>query len=173
MKTGVKSEAIGQMDRDGLLKLLEAHAKNWLALDGCWFLAAESEYDSETALRLDALAWKEYTVYEASRIKRCFGITGENGLEDLRLALQLRPYALVNEHRLYYDEESLILEMLRCRVQDTRDRKGLPLHRCKPVGLLEYGGFAKTINPNIETQCLYCPPDPGVKACKWRFTIKR
>ena len=109
---------------------------------------------------------------EASRIKRAFGISGERGLRDLELALQLRPYALVNDHRIYYERDgSLVLEMLGCRVQDTRERKGLPLHKCKPVGLIEYSGFAKTINPAIKTTCIHCPPDPGVKACKWRFEL--
>ncbi len=169
----MKSRAIQKMSKEELLKLLEAHAKNWLALDGCWFLAIEQELGWDTALKMDALAWRQYTVSEASRIKRCFGITGENGLKDLEVALQLRPYALVNDHRLYYDEEgALVLEMLNCRVQETRDRKGLPLHKCKPVGTIEYSGFAETINPAIETRCIHCPPDPGKRACKWRFVLR-
>ncbi len=168
----IKSEVIKTMGREELLRLLDAHAKNWLALDGCWFLAIEGEFGWDTAMKIDAVAWQQYTVSEARRIKRYFGITGENGLKDLEVALQLRPYSLVNDYRLYYEQDTLILEMLKCRVQDTRDLKGLPLHKCKPVGLIEYGGFAKTINPDIETQCVHCPPDPGRKACKWRFVLK-
>jgi len=97
------------MSREELMKLLEAHAKSWLALDGCWFLATELEFNWKTALLLDAVAWKQYTVSEASRIKRCFNITGERGLSDLEIALQLRPYALVNNHRLYYEEDGTAL----------------------------------------------------------------
>ena len=44
----------------------------------------------------------------------------------------------------------------------------------KPIDIIEYTGFARTIDPRIETQCLACPPDEGERdyACSWEFTIK-
>ncbi len=33
--------AFQTMNREELLRVLEMFAKNWLAHDGCWFLAAE------------------------------------------------------------------------------------------------------------------------------------
>jgi hypothetical protein len=35
-------------------------AKNWLALDGCWFLATEEEFGIDTAIKLDGLSWKRF-----------------------------------------------------------------------------------------------------------------
>jgi len=59
-----------------------------------------------------------------------------------------------------------------CRVQTARRRKGLPDFPCKPVGLVEYAGFAATIDPRIKTECIQCPPDDcGDEACVWRFTL--
>lgn len=31
---------VKNLSREELLKLIEVYAKNWLAHDGCWFLAA-------------------------------------------------------------------------------------------------------------------------------------
>jgi hypothetical protein len=64
--------------------------------------------------------------------------------------------------------------MLDCRVQSARKRKGLPDFPCKPVGLVEYEWFAKTIDPRIETRCIYCPPDkhPEDVWCAWEFELK-
>ncbi len=56
-----------------------------------------------------------------------------------------------------------------CRVQSARRRKGLPDFPCKSVGLVEYAGFAKVVDPRLRTRCISCPPDPhgGDVACAW------
>ena len=58
--------------------------------------------------------------------------------------------------------------------EQARTRKNLGLHPCKPAGLAEYAGFAKTIDGRITCQCLSCCPevtDPGC-ACAWLFRLK-
>jgi argininosuccinate lyase len=53
-------------------------------------------------------------------------------------------------------------------------KKGMPFHPCKSVGMIEYGGFAKTIDSRFETECLSCYPDITDAACNcaWKFTLK-
>ena len=70
-------------------------------------------------------------------------------------------------------ENSLTFTMKTCRVQDARKRKGLPDFPCKPVGLVEYGNFAKTIDPRIETRCITCPPERTDDSCwcSWEFRV--
>jgi hypothetical protein len=60
-----------------------------------------------------------------------------------------------------------------CRVQAARRRKGLPDFPCKPVGLVEYGNFASSIDPRFLTECIACPPDPHPDQywCAWKFTL--
>ncbi len=72
------------------------------------------------------------------------------------------------------DKNTLVFKMVECRVQEARKRKGLPLFPCKPVGLVEYAGFANTIDPNIKTEVIACPPDSynGQYYCAWRFTLE-
>jgi Family of unknown function (DUF6125) len=172
MSTEKLQEKFAHLDREGLLKLLSVYAHNWLAHDGCWFLACEKRYDLETAIELDTESWRQFTVAEAKRIMRTFDIAPGGGLDALQKAVGYRLYACVNEQDVRREGDALIYEMKDCRVQTARRRKNLADFPCKPVGLVEYGGFAKTIDPRIQTECLRCPPDDcDGGACIWRFTI--
>ena len=48
------------------------------------------------------------------------------------------------------------------------------LHPCKPAGLEEYAGFARTIDDRIFCQCVSCCPEVTQEdcACAWRFTLE-
>ena len=163
-----------ELSREELIKIIEIHAKSWLAHDGCWFLAAEEKLGMETAIELDKKSWERFTVVEARRIMEAFEIPSNGGLPALAEALKYRLYATVNEQEIEMPSpEKLIFTMKECRVQSARRRKNLPDFPCKPVGIAEYTGFARTIDPNIKTRCLYCPPDRHDQEfyCQWEFTI--
>lgn len=167
--------AFEAMDREELLRSLEMFAKNWLAHDGCWFLAAEERLGLDAAIGLDAAAWARFAAAEARRILATFGIPAGGGLAALEKALGLRMYAVANAQRTEWsdDRQRLRFYMDRCRVQEARERKGLPDFPCKPVGTVEFETFAGTIDPRIQTTCLHCPPDaPQGKYCGWEFTMK-
>jgi len=167
-------DVLRHLSKDQLIELLEDAAKNWLAHDGLWFQAAERHYGMEVAIQLDAEAWERFTVIEARRIMRRHKIEEGGGLEALEQALNLRMYARINEQSTTrVDERTLRFEMNDCRVQAARLNKGLPDFPCKPVGLVEYAGFAHTIDPRIQTRCIACPPDPHPETffCAWEFTI--
>ncbi len=162
------------MDRDELLRALEAFAKNWLAHDGCWFLAAEEKLGLEEAIALDARSWERFAAAEARRLSATFAIPADGGLDSLARALELRMYALVNAQHLEWsdDRRRLRFVMDTCRVQETRRRKGLPDFPCRPVGTVEFETFARTIDRRISTACVGCPPDaPAHAACIWDFTL--
>jgi hypothetical protein len=123
---------------------------------------------------MDAEAWEVFTTIEARRIMQRAGIQPGSGLPGLAAALDQRLYALLNEQQIVeQDERRLVFRMNTCRVQAARERKGLPDFPCKPVGLVEYAGFARTIDPRIQTRCLCCPPDdhPRSHYCAWEFTL--
>ena len=162
------------MGREDLLRALEMFAKNWLAHDGCWFLAAEENLGMEAAVRLDAAAWKRYAVTEANRIMSTFGIPASGGLPALEKALGLRQYSLINSQHLEWldDRPRLRFFMDVCRVQDARRHKGLPDFPCKSVGVVEVRDLCSHGNPRIQTRCLHCPPDAtDGKYCGWEFTV--
>lgn len=166
---------IHDLSRDELLKLIEIHAKSWLAHDGCWFLAAEEEHGMEAAIKLDTRACERFSPAEARRIMKAFDIPGGGGLDALDQALRYRLYATINPQTIERpNERTLIFKMLECRVQTARQRKGLPDFACQPVGLVEYQTFAEAVDPRIKTRCLQCPPDQTEGSgyvCGWEFTI--
>ena len=150
-------------------------AKNWLAHDGLWFQAVESRFDMVTAIQLDAEAWRQFTEIEAQRIMKLHEIPEGSGLEGLKRALQYRLYAVLNRQEIRNESDrSFEFYMVDCRVQSARQRKQMPLFPCKSVGLVEYAGFARTIDPRIVTECIACPPDPEAGTefcCGWRFRL--
>ena len=159
------------LSREDLIKLVEVYAKNWLAHDGCWFLAAEEKLGLETAIELDTRAWACFSPLEARRIMQAFGIAEGGGLEALEKALDYRLYASINRQAAERVRgDTLRLRMVECRVQQARQRKGLPPFPCKSVGLVEYAQFARAVDPGIETTCVHAPPDAVTNSfCEWEF----
>ena len=69
---------------------------------------------------------------------------------------------------------TLIYRVLDCRVQTARKRKQMELHPCRPVGIVEYAGFAKVIDSRISCTCLSCYPEihDFTCCCAWQFTLE-
>jgi hypothetical protein len=161
------------LPREDLIKIIRMYARNWLAHDGCWFLAAEERFGLEKAMELDARSWERFAPAEARRIMKEFGIPQNGGLEALEKALQLRLYAAVNRQEITFrDKDTMVFRMLDCKVQKTRKEKGLPDFPCKAVGLVEFSRFAETVDARICTRCVSCPPDPVTNSyCTWEFSL--
>lgn len=163
------------MSREELLQALTAFAKNWLAHDGCWFVAAEERLGMEGAMDLDAASWRRFAAAEARRIIEVFAVPHGGGLQALERALSLRMYALLNTQHAEWSDDGRTLRFVMdgCRVQETRRRKGLPDFPCRPVGDVEFSTFARAVDPRIVTRCVHCPPDPNAAgACTWEFTLE-
>jgi hypothetical protein len=172
--TQAPKTAFHSMDREDLLRALEMFAKNWLAHDGCWFLAAEERLGIQTAIELDTRAWERFAAAEAHRIMTTFSISPGGGLAALEKALGLRQYSPINSQSAEWSEDGKRLRFFMdiCRVQETRRRKGLADFPCKSVGTVEFETFARTVDPRIRTRCLHCPPDaPEGKYCGWEFSV--
>lgn len=166
---------IEDMSREELLEYVTDITKRWLAHDGLWFQAVEQKFDMATAIEMDEKAWEKFTVVEAKRIKELLGLPENGGLEALAKALNFRLYASINKQEVIWNNPNQILfRMNNCRVQSARDRKNLPPFPCKTVGIIEYSGFAKTIDNRIKTKCICCPPDehPSEYYCAWEFTLE-
>jgi hypothetical protein len=167
-------EHIEKLSKDELIKLLKVYAKNWLAHDGCWFLAAEDKYGIEAAIELDTKSWNRFAVAEARRIMKEFNIFENGGLKALEQAFGYRLYAAINKQEIeWVNDQTMVFRMVECRVQKTRAEKNLSPFPCKPVGMVEFSQFAKTIDPRIQTRCRTCPPDSITDVyCEWEFTVQ-
>ena len=163
------------LSKEELIKIIVDDAKNWLAHDGLWFQAVDKQYGMETAIEIDRDAWEKFTVVEAKRIMSRLGLEPGGGIPALVECLNHRFYARLNlQESIEVSDTRAVFRMVDCRVQSARKRKGLPDFPCKTVGLVEYAGFARTVDPRIETRCIVCPPDPHREEfwCAWEFVLK-
>ncbi len=164
-----------EMSKEELIRVVLDDAKNWLAHDGLWFQAVEKVHGLEEAIRADRDAWEAFTVIEARRIMERLGIQAGGGIPALVDCLKHRLYARLNrQETVEVTSNRAVFRMLDCRVQSARKRKGLADFPCKSVGLVEYAGFAKAIDPRIRTRCIACPPDPHPEEywCAWEFVLE-
>ena len=172
-----RRDLLRTLTKEQLIELIEMYSKNWLAMDGVWFQSVEQKLGMEEAMFHDVEAWKRFTVIEARRIKAFLGLEEHPGLEGLAKALRLRFYGNLNNDSVEIidspDGQELIYSMIDCRVQSARAAKGMPFHPCKPVGMVEYSGFAKEIDDRITTRCLSCYPEITETdcCCRWSFRI--
>ncbi len=166
---------LSTLDKEQLIELIDIYSKNWLAMDGVWFQSVEQKLGMDEAMYHDAEAWRRFTVIEANRIKQFLGLPENSGVEGLAKALRLRFYANINDDIIEIDGNTLTYTSVNCRVQRARERKGMPFHPCKSVGIIEYSGFAKTIDSRFTCECVSCYPDitDSTCCCKWKFTLGR
>lgn len=163
------------MSKEELIAIIVDDAKNWLAHDGLWFQTVEKAHGMEAAIAADADAWERFTVIEAKRIMARLGIEPGGGIPALVRCLEHRLYARLNLQQCSeVTERRAVFCMVECRVQVARERKQMDPFPCKSVGLVEYVGFATTIDPRIKTRCITCPPDAKHPDhwCAWEFTLE-
>ncbi len=168
------NKTIENLDKEDLLTLLDMFAKNWLAMDGVWFQSVEKKFGMDEAVEHDKNAWRNFTVAEAKRIKQFLKLPERAGIKGLRQALAFRMYATINEDEIIVEDNVLVYRTLDCRVQNARKRKGMEFHPCKPVGLIEYTYFAKTIDDRFDCESISCYPDvtDDTCNCSWKFTLR-
>ncbi|MDO4552452.1 MAG: DUF6125 family protein [Bacillota bacterium] len=169
------NKELDRLSRDELLELIEIYAKEWLAVDGLWFQAVEKKRGMDEAMEHDKEMWAQFTVIEANRIKKFLGLPDHPGLEGLEAALKLRLYSNINQQEYIREDNKLVFKTLDCRVQTARSRKGMEWHPCKPVGEIEYSGFARTIDDRISCRCISCYPEITDSSCGciWEFSLNQ
>jgi len=164
-----------RMDEKQLEELLDALCLNWLANDGVWFQAIENKFGMFDAKRCNDTCWTRFSPYEAYHIKTLLGLPEQGGLEALKTALQFRLYARINKQDIVEGKtDSFVFRMIECRVQASRQLKGLDNYPCKSGSIIEYRTFAETVDSRIQTECIGCPPDPPRPDwyCAWRFSLR-
>ena len=161
---------------NSLVQELTDAAKNWLAIDGLWFLAVEERFGLDTAIACDVAVWEQFSQIEAVRISKRLNLPEHGGLDTLETALKHRLFSFINEYGIARPDPGVLeYYMKTCRTQDARVRKGLPFFSCKQIGMVDYPVFARTIDPDIITECISCPPDEpaGDFMCGWRFRVQK
>ena len=136
-------------------------------MDGVWFQSVERKFGMAEAMEHDCnILGRLLQKLRHKKSKEFFkSLSSRPGIDGLKRALQLRLYANINEDEIIVDGNTLIYRTLDCRVQNARKRKGMEFHPCKAVGVIEYTGFAKTIDDRFECEALSCYPEITDETC--------
>ncbi len=150
------------------------HLRNMWAVDGLYYLGIEEDFGTDAATEIDRKVWEILGKIEARKLKEFFDIK-ENDIPSMMKALQYSGWALdLEDKEVTVEEKRGIIRNVKCRVQNTRIKKGLVEFGCKPVRFGFLKAFAKEFNPNIIVTCNVCPPDKHLDDlwCEWEFTLK-
>ena len=169
-----EKQLIEDIPKEKLADFIFTHLRNMWAVDGFYYLFIEEKYGTEIATEIDRKVWEVMGKIEARKIKQLFDIK-KNDIPSLMKALSYSGWSMdLEDKEITVEKDKATLRNVRCRVQNTRLKKGLTEFGCKPVrhGFLK--SFAKEINPEIEVTCNVCPPDkhPDNLWCEWVFKMK-
>jgi hypothetical protein len=174
MTRKIDKKLIQKIPKKHLADFIFLHLRNMWTVDGLYYLGIEEKYGTDIATEIDRKVWEVMGKIEARRLKELLRIEG-NDLTSMLKALQYSGWALdLEDKEIIIDSEKGIIRNVKCRVQNTRKKKGLNEFGCKPVRWGFLKSFAKEFNPNIIVNCKVCPPDkhPENLWCEWEFTLK-
>ncbi|MCK4348944.1 MAG: hypothetical protein KAW47_10040 [Thermoplasmatales archaeon] len=165
---------IEEIPKEKLADFIFMHLRDMWAVDGLYYLGIEKEFGTESATEIDRKVWEVMGKIEARKLKKLFEISG-NDIASMIKALRLSGWTLdLEDKEIDVKKDKTILRNVKCRVQNTRIKKGLTEFGCKPVRWSFLKAFAKEFNPDIEVKCNVCPPDehPDDLWCEWEFAMK-
>jgi hypothetical protein len=143
------------------------------SVDGLYYIYIEEKYGIDSATEIDRKVWELMGKIEARRIKELFEIKGSD-IPSMMKALSYSAWSLdLEDKEIIVEGKKAVIRNIKCRVQNTRIKKGLGEFGCKPVRFGFLKAFAKEFNPEIVVNCIVCPPDkhPDNLWCQWEFIL--
>ncbi|MEA3457371.1 MAG: DUF6125 family protein [Candidatus Thermoplasmatota archaeon] len=175
MSRTADGKLIEEIPKEKLADFVFMHLRDMWAVDGLYYLGIEKEFGTEPATEIDRKVWEVMGKIEARKLKKLFEISG-NDITSMINALRLSGWTLdLEDKEIDVKKDKTILRNIKCRVQNTRIKKGLTEFGCKPVRWGFLKAFAKEFNEDIEVKCNVCPPDehPDDLWCEWEFAMKK
>lgn len=167
-------EMLSEMPIEKSLDYFFLQIRNLWRVDGLYFLGIEEKFGTEAATEIDAGVWQIMAKIEAKSLRRMFQVSENTDISTIMNLLQKSSWALDQSFKtVEISDNKAVLTIDRCRTQEARLRKGLGEFPCKKVRFGYLKNFAKTLNPNVEVNCIVCPPDkhPPDLWCRWEFKL--
>lgn len=160
------------MDKTELVDLVESLLWQYRVIDAFWFLNVEKQYGLENAESINTTVWNKVGQLAARDIIKRFGIE-EKGLAGFEKAMRYYSWKLMDCFDLEHRDGEIIATSSNCPAQMGRIKHGLGEYACRDMHFHEFDSFAKEIDPDIVTECVFAPPDPHPQDlfCKWRIYI--
>ncbi len=167
---------LAKLSSEKLLDYLFFQVRNTWRVDGLYFLEIEKRFGTEAAAQIDANVWSGMGAIEAKALRRKFGVDENPDVRTIIDVLSRTSWALDQPFKtIEADDNHATLSIDRCRTQEARLDKSLGEFPCKQVRLGYLNEFARALNPDVEVNCMFCPPDkhPGDSWCKWEFKSRQ
>ena len=165
---------LAKMPLEKLLDYFFLQIRNIWRVDGLYFLGIEKKSGTEAATEIDAGVWESMAAIEAKSLQRTFKVEENPDIATIIELLHKSSWALDQPFKtIEIGDKRATLSIDRCRTQEARQSKDLREFPCKKVRFGYLNNFAKTLNPEVEVNCLVCPPDRHPKDlwCKWEFIL--
>jgi hypothetical protein len=167
-------EMLAEMPIEKLLDYFFLQIRNLWRVDGLYFLGIEKKFGTKAATEIDAYVWESMAAIEAKSLQRMLKVGDNPDVPTIVDLLRKSSWALDQPFKtVELNSRRVTLSVDRCRTQEARLGKGLSEFPCKRVRFGYLRSFAKTLNPNVEVNCLTCPPGEHPKDlwCKWEFVL--
>ena len=167
-------EMLARMPMEKLLDYFFLQIRNLWRVDGLYFLGIEQKFGTEAATEIDAGVWEAMAKIEVKSLQRMFKVDENPDIPTIIGLLRKSSWALDQPFKtVEVSSNQATLGVDRCRTQEARVSKGLCEFPCKKVRFGYLKNFAEMLNPNVEVNCLTCPPDKHTKDswCKLEFRL--